>query len=181
MSRATKPASDPSAQRRGEGSTESTPSAESVIHALMGTTHILGRAFDARLASFDLPVRLSGPRLHLLIAVEHAGRLRMGDAAAELGITPRTVTTLVDGLERDGLLARVADPDDRRATLLELTPMACEHFAHVHALQQQLAEEVAAGLDASERRQLLDLLMRLRASVGEHDCARPRRDEGISG
>jgi DNA-binding MarR family transcriptional regulator len=44
----------------------------------------------------------------------------MGDLADALEVTPRSVTALVDGLEAQGQVRRVADPSDRRATIIEL-------------------------------------------------------------
>ncbi len=165
MSRAMEPDAHAPEENAPDDDTAQAPSAEDVIHALIGTAHVIERVFDARLAKFKLPVRLSGPRLHILIAVEQAKRLRMGDVASALGITPRTVTTLVDGIERDGLIRRVLDPKDRRATLLELTPLAQEHFARVRALHKQLTEDISCGLNGAQRSQLLGLLQQLRESV----------------
>lgn len=149
--------------------------AEAVVHALLSTARVIARHFDARLAEHELPVRLSGPRLRMLIAVHDAGRMRMGDLAQALGITPRTVTTLVDSLERDGQLRRLPDPTDRRATLLELTQKARTHFERVQSLQHQLSEDVARSLGEDQRCQLLALLDRIkqdaiRAGAGE-PCA----------
>src|SRR5438552_10806838 len=93
------------------------PSAAEVVEALLAVTHGLRRRHDARLADYDLSV----PRMRLLRAVGDGACPRMGDLAAQLGVAARTVTTLVDALERDGLLARRPDPVDRRATRLELT------------------------------------------------------------
>src|SRR5262249_250437 len=98
-----------------------TPTASEVIGTLIATSHRIQRAFNTRLSSQKGVVKLSGPRLRLLLAVEDVGRLRMKDVAEDLGIRARTVTTLVDALEREGLLARLPDPTDRRAILLELT------------------------------------------------------------
>ncbi len=39
-----------------------------------------------------------------------------------LDVTPPTVTSLVDALESRGLVARSADPDDRRRVVCSLTP-----------------------------------------------------------
>ncbi len=169
MSRATKPE-----KHLLSVDEEQAPSASEVVHALIGVSHVIGRIFDARLASLKLPLHLSGPRLRIFLAVEHAGRMRMGDLAAALSITPRTVTTLVDALEKDGLLVRLPDPTDRRATLLELTPTARAHAEQVHAVQHDLSEEVVASLDATQRRQFLDLLLRLQDDLcksGNKDLA----------
>ena len=133
--------------------------------ALIATSHRLQRVFNTRLSRQKGAVKLSGPRLRLLLAVEEAGRLRMGDLAEDLGITARTVTTLVDALEKEGLLIRLPDPTDRRATLLELTDRARAQFEQVRSLQMELGEELVAPLDLQQRRQLLDLLGRLNKEV----------------
>ena len=142
---------------------------------LIATSHRLQRVFNTRLSSQAGSVKLSGPRLRMLLAVEEVGRLRMGDLADDLGITARTVTTLVDALEREGLLVRLSDPTDRRATLLELTEKARTEFEQVRRLQMDLGEELVAPLDTQQRRQLLDLLGRLNQAVlldeaGDEEC-----------
>ena len=141
------------------------PTASDVVMTLIATSHRLSRALNARLSSQPGVVKLSGPRLRLLMAVEEAGRLRMGDLAEDLGITARTVTTLVDALEREELLVRLPDPTDRRATLLALTDKARTQFEQVRSLQMELGEELITPLDPEQRRQLLDLLSRLNKGV----------------
>jgi DNA-binding MarR family transcriptional regulator len=141
------------------------PTASEVVMTLIATSHRLQRVFNTRLNSQERAVNLSGPRLRLLLAVEEVGRLRMGDLAEDLGITARTVTTLVDALEKEELLARLPDPTDRRATLLELTEKARTQFEQVRSLQMELGEELVAPLDTQQRRLLLDLLGRLNQEV----------------
>jgi len=144
---------------------EPVPSASEVVTTLIATSHRIQRVFNVRLSRQKGAVKLSGPRLRLLMAVEEAGRLRMGDLAEDLGITARTVTTLVDALEREGLLVRLPDSTDRRATLLALTDSARTQFEQVRSLQMELGEELVAPLDLQQRRQLLDLLSRLNQGV----------------
>src|SRR5256885_15500260 len=52
--------------------------------------------------------------------------MTMGDLAETLDVSPRTVTGLVDNLERDGLVKRVDDPGDRRTVHAELTDQGRE-------------------------------------------------------
>jgi DNA-binding MarR family transcriptional regulator len=47
---------------------------------------------------------------------------RLGAVATALGVAPRSVTSKVDDAEKAGLVRRIPDPHDRRATLVELTP-----------------------------------------------------------
>jgi DNA-binding MarR family transcriptional regulator len=57
-----------------------------------------------------------------LANLRDAGRsLRMGEIAARLTLSAGGVTKLVDRLERAGHVSRAPDPDDRRATRVEIT------------------------------------------------------------
>lgn len=50
-----------------------------------------------------------------------AGGARIGEMAAQAGITQQSMSELVDGLERLGYLERRPDPRDRRAKLVTFT------------------------------------------------------------
>jgi DNA-binding MarR family transcriptional regulator len=101
---------------------------------------------------------LSFPRLRLLEQLHCQGPQMMRVLADDLGLTPRNMTALVDGLEAEGLVRRVAHPSDRRATLVESTP------AGVDAAECTLAPKLAAigelfdGLTQEEQDQLASLL-----------------------
>lgn len=109
--------------------------------------------------------------LHETMAAQfgHHRRVRMGDLAQMLGMTARNVTTIVDGLEHEGLLVRRKHPDDRRAILLELTEKGRAHIAQIHALHTAIAERFMAPLDAGERGELLRLLAKVRGAEGAND------------
>lgn len=140
------------------------PSAPELVEALLTLTQAIRRRHNARLASYDSSV----PRARLLRAMLELGTPRMSDLAAHLGLTARTITTAVDALERDGLLARRSAPGDRRATLVELTPDGRAHIEEWQAFQRLLSDEVMAPLNAAERRQLIKLLERIRTDgLGE--------------
>lgn len=105
-------------------------------------------------------------RFHEALAA-HAerGRVRMGDLAAALGVTARNITTIVDGLEGEGLLTRQPHPTDRRVILLELTEKGRAHIAQIHTLHRATAERFFAPLDAAERGELLGLLAKVRGGA----------------
>ncbi|MEE8600888.1 MarR family winged helix-turn-helix transcriptional regulator [Euzebya tangerina] len=64
---------------------------------------------------------LSVARLRVLWLLHGGGPLIMRELCEGLGVSPRNVTQLVDGLESDGLARRAPHPSDRRATVIELT------------------------------------------------------------
>lgn len=137
---------------------EESPLASDVIQKLIRTTHHLQRVFEMRLATLDIPIRTSGPRLRLLLSVANSPKIRMSELASQLGIKARTVTDFVDALEQEGLLTRIPDPLDRRATLLDLTPNAKEHIEKVHSLQSKMSEQILSRLSGAQRSELLALL-----------------------
>src|SRR5580658_10220203 len=79
--------------------------------------HRMRRAFDGGMSMCGLT--LTGTKV--LAELQRCGPVRPGVLAGEFGVAPRTITDVVDTLERDGLAARRPDPTDRRALLVALT------------------------------------------------------------
>jgi DNA-binding MarR family transcriptional regulator len=83
---------------------------------------------------------------------------RMADLAERLEVVPRAVTTLVDGLEASGRVRRVADPDNRRVTRIELTDEGREALRELRAARRAAAEEILEPLSHEQRAILAGLL-----------------------
>jgi DNA-binding MarR family transcriptional regulator len=66
----------------------------------------------------ELPAASRAVLTHLAVT----GPLTVGEAAVHLNRAQSVVSEIVDGLERKDLLQRERDPDDRRRTLVWLTP-----------------------------------------------------------
>ena len=58
----------------------------------------------------------------MLLYFSRAGSLPLGKMGDRLQVHPASVTNLVNGLERAGLVARAPHPSDRRTTLATITP-----------------------------------------------------------
>jgi DNA-binding MarR family transcriptional regulator len=83
--------------------------------------------------------------------------------AGLLGVTPSTVTSVVDGLTARGLVERRADPADRRRVVLALTDRGRDQLGHgddvvgerlgrlLDRLEPSEAETVRCGLEALNR------------------------------
>lgn len=84
-------------------------------------------------------------------------------------MTTASVTSLLDTLERRGLVERRADPGDRRRLLVSLTDdgsaVVDQFLPEVVALQTA----VMAGLSEAQRRQLRSLLAKVRAGLARVD------------
>ena len=122
----------------------------------------------------------------LLATLEGAGQPLSQTAIAErLFVTGASVSSLVDTVERMGLVRRIRSTSDRRVVLVELTdaayPVIDAYLAEVTTLH---AHEFAV-LDEEERETFVRLLAKVAASIEALDVdaavatARPRRRPGV--
>jgi MarR family transcriptional regulator, transcriptional regulator for hemolysin len=83
----------------------------------------------------------------VLLRLERREGLNQSDLAEDLDIQPITLTRLVDRLCLNGLIERRADPNDRRAKLLYLTPAARPLIERISEQVEVLADQVLDGID----------------------------------
>src|SRR5215831_8460410 len=96
---------------------------------LFAVLHAAG-TLEARVEERLAEVGLSLPKLAALHQLTHAGdSLPLGQLAERLACVKSNVTQLVDRLEADGLVARAADPNDRRSRLAVLTDAGKSAYA----------------------------------------------------
>jgi DNA-binding MarR family transcriptional regulator len=60
------------------------------------------------------------------------------------------VTGLVDALEADGWVTRTPHPDDRRATIISITPSAESVLSTLRSSYEGLAHDLLAGIDPAD-------------------------------
>ena len=106
---------------------------------------------------------LSESRLRVLMRLSHSSsrQLPLGALAEGMDVTPRTMTDIIDVLERDGLVKRVPDPADRRSVQAVITEagLACVDAVQREAVVSQAA--VAKGFTADQLVQLRHLCLLL--------------------
>jgi DNA-binding MarR family transcriptional regulator len=112
---------------------------------------------------------LTAPRAHLLWELQQRGPSTQQALAVALGVTPRNVTGLVDGLAATGFVTRQPPPTDRRSTLVTFTEhgaAVAEGFERGRAeLADLLFTEMADDLFAAFVEGLDVVLDRLRAAL----------------
>ena len=98
-----------------------------------------------RLRVEDKAIGLSGPRASALSVIVFRGPLTMSALAKAEQVRPPTITRLVAGLERRGLVRRVSDARDGRVQLVEATAAGRRLLNRGRALRvARLAQGVAA-------------------------------------
>ena len=115
--------------------------------------------------------RMSGigvePRTYaVLMALATEDGQSQRQLSARLGIHRNAMVSVIDALEADGLVKRMAHPDDRRAFAITLTDKARSLLPDLDKAGRALEDAVTARLSAVERNILRELLQRIAAGAG---------------
>jgi DNA-binding MarR family transcriptional regulator len=127
--------------------------------------------FDARLAE-------EGGSLTTWIILNNIGdEPSQRELAAAMWIEPATLVAQLDRLERDGVVERRRDPDDRRVLRVVITPGGRELLERLHRVAQECDAELRSLISVADQRVLSRSLARLHdhfvAAPHHHDHAAP--------
>ena len=97
---------------------------------------------------------LSAPRLSALSVVVFGGAITLGQLARAEQVKPPTMTRIVTGLEKDGLVRRKGDERDRRLTKIYATPKGEKVLVAGRARRVELLASAVERLGATELAEL---------------------------
>lgn len=122
----------------------------------------LAGAIDRDCAFRLAPLRLSEGKFVLLFLLHgRSDGLSPHELADRAGVTRATVTGLLDGLERDGFIARQSSLDDRRKIAITLTDLGQKTAHDLFDKHSAWIASLFAGITADERQTLNRLLQRI--------------------
>ena len=117
---------------------------------------------------------------NVLAALAVEGRSRLTALATATGIAQPAMTQLVGRLEREGLVVRLIDPEDGRATLVAITnagrALQAEQRQSTHERMAELLDRLSADDQATlalAMRVAMPLLQQLTRDAAEHPQSEP--------
>jgi len=138
----------------------------SLVHA----QRTIAAGLERYLSSLPLPKTTTSARHTVLRTLYFAhDRLSQNQIGRELGVSRTNITNLMDGLEEEGLIRRVVNPDDRRSNYVELT-LEGERLCNVliPAVTKFMVDGLR-GFSPEQRAQLSEYLARFRTEIeAEH-------------
>lgn len=108
-------------------------------HTISQIKRLSDRIFEHILAEKNIDA-FNGAQGRILYVLWHEENISLRELSDRTGLAATTLTSMIDRMESSGLVVRIPDPDDRRKTLLALTPRSRE-------LQQDYTE-VSAQMTA---------------------------------
>ena len=147
------------------------PDLDSSPIGVIGRVSRLARELEQRLEVVYREHGLESGWHDVLATLRRTGapfRLRPTDLTNASMLTSSGTTKRLDRLEQAGLIAREPDPDDRRGTLISLTPAGRRLIDKVTEAHLANEKRLVSALTAAERRQLADLLRKLQIGLPPH-------------
>ena len=133
---------------------------------ILHTGDVVSRGEAAFLARYGL----NQARLIILVLLDSSenGSMRSSELAEHAIVSRATITGLLDTLEKTGLVARMPDARDRRASCVTITEEGKALLHKVQPLLIQWTENVLSALSVREQGQLVTLLRKTQRAFSDH-------------
>ena len=131
--------------------------ATEALAALRTASHAFHNAMDRWLERHDL----SESRMGVLWRLRHKDSITLGDLAQQLDVSPRNITGLIDHLEKDHLVERFPDAEDRRATRVRLAAAGKQKLSDIKTEMGGQQHGLVADFTNDELQQLRHLCLKL--------------------
>jgi DNA-binding MarR family transcriptional regulator len=139
-------------------------STECFMNIARASDQMLGELNRRLKADYDLSVSAAT----VLAIIDGAGEpITPGVIAERAIIAAASTTSVLDTLEKRGLVERRPHPTDRRKLLIDLTANGRTTIDHILPGIHRLEEEVMRALTPDERRDLLGLIAKVQTSVSK--------------
>jgi DNA-binding MarR family transcriptional regulator len=128
--------------------------AEQVGERYLAVHHRMFRAVNDEMSGCGLSIA----RTKVLRRLREQGPVRQSSLAADFGLSPHSITDIVDGLERLGLAERRPDATDRRAKLVAITETGEACLDVAVAARDRALTQIFGSLSDQDLATLLRLL-----------------------
>ena len=129
---------------------------------LARAARLVSRAFDDALGQAGG----STPAWLVLLNLKIRPTANQRELAEAVGIREATLTHHLNAMERDGLLTRRRDQNNRRVHLVELTSAGEAAFLRLRSTAAEFDQRLRQGITAAELASLQGILDQLAANVG---------------
>lgn len=126
--------------------------------------HLLRRAHQRASALFLSVLtesQLTPAQFFAMARLHEMGKLSQNRLGRLAAMDPATIQGVIRRLHERGFIERLADPNDRRRMVLNLSPLGQQTVARLLRDANRIGGEILAPLDADEQRVFLGLLKRL--------------------
>jgi MarR family transcriptional regulator for hemolysin len=141
---------------------------QSGTHEPPNPLRIIGHAYRTFARIVDAQLRelgLAMSQLPVLIVLKQGKPLPQAELARIAHVEQSSMAQLLNRMERDGLVERIADPADKRSRLISLTERASRRMHKGKAIMDATVEIALQGFSAADIEQLDRLMRRINENL----------------
>jgi len=145
-------------------------------HKALLSTYYTASQLKKRGGEFFRPFNLTDVQFNLMMLLEYQAGPDEGLSQAQLSkmmlVNPANITSLIDRMEKAGLVARTAAPTDRRYNIIKLTLKGKQLLDRAAPLYVQEVGRIMGVLKQAEQEQLVEMLERVRDNINQTEISK---------
>jgi len=128
------------------------------VRLLRKHLRVIEREVERQLKAQTSCCGVTPAQCHALLELADLGESSLAGLARRLGLDASTLSRTVDGLVRSGYVSRRAEPDNRRAVRLALTPAGRRTVDSIDGLCDRFYQDALAGIPGARQAELAESL-----------------------
>ncbi|GHO52230.1 MarR family winged helix-turn-helix transcriptional regulator [Ktedonobacter robiniae] len=114
---------------------------------------------------FERKLGMSQARILIMSELLHEREVSQAELQLRLGVDGAAITRQVKQLEREGYIARRANPNDNRVSLVSLTPRGRRELTDLVKARLDFEDRVLDGIDSETRKHLRQVLKHIHGNI----------------
>lgn len=144
-----------------------------LAHKAILNTYYTASCLRKKAGEFFRPFRLTDVQFNLMMLLQYQSGLAEGLSQAQISemmlVNRANITSLIDRMEKAGLVVRTPAPSDRRSNIVKLTGRGRELLSKIEPLYIDEVKRIMAALKQDDQKSLIELLEKVRSNIHEQD------------
>ena len=140
-----------------------------LAHEALLNTYYTASCLRKKASEFLRPFGLTYVQFNLMMLLQHQSAHKEGLTQAQLSammlVNRANITSLIDRMEKAGLVARTSTPTDRRYNIIKLTGRGKKLLARIEPLYAEEVKRIMAALMDADQRKLIKMLEKVRSNI----------------
>jgi DNA-binding MarR family transcriptional regulator len=146
-----------------------------LAHEALLSTYFTASCLRKKAGHFLQPFGLTDVQFNLMMLLQHQSGPEGGLAQSQLSdmmlVNRANITSLIDRMEKAGLVARTSSPSDRRSNIIVLTSYGKNLLSQIEPLYAKEVKRIMDVLLEDNQKQLIKMLEKIRSNISEHAAA----------
>lgn len=147
-------------------------------HEALLNTYYTTSCLRKRAGEFFRPFGLTDVQFNLMMLLKYQGGPEKGLSQALLSdmmlVNRANITSLIDRMEKAGLVVRTPAPSDRRSNIIKLTTRARKLLDRIEPLYTKEVKQIMAALNQTEQKTLIAMLEKVRANISKQKTTKAK-------